>query len=343
MNVAFTLCSNNYLAQAKTLADSFRRYNQNYQFIIGLIDRKKESVDYNIFEPSVIATVEELAIDGFDEMVLNYNIIELCTAAKPFYFKYIFEKYRANNVIYLDPDIMVYDNFGRVEEDLINYSIIVTPHVISPIELDNSYPDENLFLSHGIYNLGFLALSKTAETYLFLDWWAERLKVRAYINLKEGMFTDQLYVNLVPIYFKSVKIEFSVGFNMAYWNLHERKIKKIDGVYKVNGKENLLFFHFSSHNPLSSHIIAKGLSRYTLQTRSDLIGLFKEYDEILVKNRYEYYKNIACYFVETRNEYLHQKEMNWIFSSRRRASIYYIRKWILSEKFILKLKSAVKY
>jgi hypothetical protein len=39
MKVAFTLCSLNYMAQAKTLADSFHEYNPEWHFVIGLVEQ----------------------------------------------------------------------------------------------------------------------------------------------------------------------------------------------------------------------------------------------------------------------------------------------------------------
>ena len=45
MQIVFTLCSINYLAQAKTLGDSVLRHNPGYKFIIGLIDKNHTNVD----------------------------------------------------------------------------------------------------------------------------------------------------------------------------------------------------------------------------------------------------------------------------------------------------------
>ena len=39
MKIAFTLCSINYLAQAKTLGDSLLTHNPEYTFIVGLVDK----------------------------------------------------------------------------------------------------------------------------------------------------------------------------------------------------------------------------------------------------------------------------------------------------------------
>ena len=48
--IAFTICSNNYLAQAKTLGDSFLEFHPDWKFIIGLCDEFDSSFDYSAFD-----------------------------------------------------------------------------------------------------------------------------------------------------------------------------------------------------------------------------------------------------------------------------------------------------
>ncbi len=89
MRIAFTLCSNNYLAQAKTLGDSLIEHNPDYEFVIGLVDRKRDDVDYDFFRPHGIIEIEEIGIPKFAELGKRYGIIELNTAVKPFLFQHL--------------------------------------------------------------------------------------------------------------------------------------------------------------------------------------------------------------------------------------------------------------
>ncbi|MFR9166884.1 MAG: hypothetical protein ACLVKO_11960 [Dysgonomonas sp.] len=165
MKIAFTICSNNYLSQAKTLADSFFKYNDEYKFIIGLCDKKNELIDYSIFSPCEIVEVEELCIENFEWMVYNYNIIELNTATKPYYFQYFLKTYQdIDYIFYLDPDIQVFNSFSILEKELENKDILLTPHITTPLPNDKKVPNENLFLNYGIFNLGFLGLRKSTES-----------------------------------------------------------------------------------------------------------------------------------------------------------------------------------
>src|SRR3989337_3690092 len=99
----FTICSNNYLAQAKTLGDSLLKHNPGYKYEIFLVDKLAAEIDYSFFDPYGIVPIEQVQIEGFDEMFERYNITELNTAVKPFIFNYLFSNNPSlASIIYLD-------------------------------------------------------------------------------------------------------------------------------------------------------------------------------------------------------------------------------------------------
>ena len=300
MILVFTVCSNNYLAQAKTLGDTLLKYNQDFKFVIGLVDRKSDSFDYSKI-PYEIIEVEQIGIPYFDEMVLRYNIVELNTSVKPSYFKYLFRKIDADSIIYLDPDIQVFAPFIDLEKEFESNDIILTPHFFTPIN-DDKWQAEEDFLNSGLYNLGFIALKNTTNSLRMLEWWAERLRTKAYIDFKKGLFTDQIWMNFVPLFFERVKIFFNVGYNVAYWNLHERAIKIIDEIYYVNEKQPLVFFHFASFRPLNPDVISSGQTRFTFNDRPDIVPLFTNYCELVLQNNYKNLVKCSCYYVKIKEE-----------------------------------------
>src|SRR5687768_14781862 len=113
--IIFTLCSNNYLAQAKTLGDSVKEFNPEVHFVIGLVDKLHPEIDYSFFEPFEIVPFDTIGYD-FSEMINEYNIVEFNTAVKPFYIEFFFKKYSSQNLklCYLDPDIEIFDSFANV-------------------------------------------------------------------------------------------------------------------------------------------------------------------------------------------------------------------------------------
>ena len=218
----FTICSNNYLAQAKVLGDSLQKVNPNYNFKIFLCDKFDAAINYNTIGHEVIE-IESFAPE-ISDLAEKYHIIELNTAMKPRVIEFLFEYLKAEKVVYLDPDIFVNHSLSELENYLDHYSILLTPHVNTPIPLDGMQPSESLFLNYGIYNLGFIALQNDENSNALVKWWKNTTYTQGFVSVCNGLFVDQLPMNLAPLFFKGVKILREMGYNMAPWNLHERKL-----------------------------------------------------------------------------------------------------------------------
>src|SRR5678816_754382 len=128
MVIAFTVCSNNYLPMARILGDSLLRHNPNIQFVIGLVDLPDPGIDYLEFAPFEVLPAHEIGIPDFDGMVLNYSIVELNTAVKPFYFSHLFKRHLDHDdlkVCYFDPDISVYAPLDPIVESLSTSTVLL--------------------------------------------------------------------------------------------------------------------------------------------------------------------------------------------------------------------------
>ena len=239
MKIIFTICSNNYLAQAKALGDSILQTNPDYHFFIGLVDTLSPEINYEIEIGHPIILINELNILDFDSLWKKYNIIELNTCVKPFYLEYFTKKYPdLTHLMYFDPDTFIFGSLADIETELNNNKeIILTPHILSPIPLDDKSPSENIFLNYGIYNLGFIGIKNPKNNLSFFKWWGERTYKIGYNKVAQGLFVDQLWMNLTPLYFDNTVISKNFGLNMAPWNLHERFITKShDQILTVNNK-----------------------------------------------------------------------------------------------------------
>jgi hypothetical protein len=298
-NIAFTICSINYLSQAKTLGESLLKHNPHYQFFIGLTDKIAESeIDPNLLPKFPIVEVHELDIQGFADMYDRYNITELNTAVKPFFLSYFYEKHpNAKTVSYFDPDIEVFQPFTALDESLAKYSLVLTPHSLSPYP-DGLNPKERDLLNTGVFNLGFIGTSRSETTTEFLNWWQQKLRYECYIDLANGMFVDQLWVNFAPIFWENVFILRHLGYNMAYWNLHERQLSDANNQYWVNKTEPLVFFHYSGFNPTKPEHISKYQNRYEFANRPDISTLFENYGQTLSANQFEFFQQFRCAYMK---------------------------------------------
>ena len=296
--IAFTICSANYLAQALALGNSLLLHNPSYHFLIGLVDEIDEAYPIVHSTNYTLIPIKQIGIPNFNEFCAQYNITELNTAVKPFYFSYLFEKNEAvESIVYLDPDIFVYHSFEVLEKHLMSNQIVLTPHITKPIN-DNKYPTETDFLNAGIYNLGFIALKRGNESLALINWWKERLTHLCKIDFENGLFVDQLWLNFATLFYKEVFVLDNPGYNMAYWNLQERSLSKNDaGAHVVNSEHPLVFYHFSGYDLHKQYAISKYQNRFSFSDRKDLTPLFDKYHQDVMSYGFDAFAAIPCKYV----------------------------------------------
>lgn len=299
MTLAFTLCSINYLAQAQTLGQSLQKTNPDVEFVIGLVDRlAKVNLEVDKIPPFQLLEIDKIGMNCLDEMCEIYDITELNTAVKPFYFDYFLKnRPEIQNIIYFDPDIIVFDNLQPLKDKLDIYSIVLTPHITTPIN-DKFETREIDHLNTGLYNLGFVAISRSKASTEMINWWMERLKKDCRIDLCNGLFVDQHWMIFVPIFFKNhVFVDKYAGYNVAYWNLHERTVSQKQGKFFVNDVP-LIFFHFSGYGINKPDEVSKYQNRSNFENRKDIVPLFEYYAQQLRHNFNDYYSQFPCYYIK---------------------------------------------
>jgi len=183
-------------------------------------------------------------------------------------------------IMYLDPDIEIFTPLDDIFALAREHSIVLTPHSTHAYPRDGLRLDESDIMGAGMYNLGFLALGSGCMD--FLDWWAERLRRECIIDPSRMRFTDQRWIDFVPSLFRHYILK-DPGCNVAYWNLHGRKVIWTGDHYEVNG-EPLRFYHFSGYDPLAPHLISRHmgiLPRSLLSEEPAVARLCAEYSRKL--------------------------------------------------------------
>ena len=300
MKAAFTIATSDYLAQAKTAGDSLLAVNPEYVFFIMLLDKVEEKFDTSFFKPLIIIEVGNIGIPYLNEMVNRYTLFELSNAIKPFCAEYLFRNY--NTVLYFDSDILVYDSFSTIDHLLQQHEILLCPHTFTPIPNDGFDLSDRGLLNSGVYNAGFFALINSYESVRFLSWWKEHLRTECLVQFENGLFVDQIWLNLVPVYFKNVGMIEHLGYNVASWNLHERILVSKNGKYFVNDEFPLIFFHFSGYNFNQPEMLSKFQNRYSFDTREDVHPLFKDYRKRVINNNFNEFSLIPCYYSQLKKE-----------------------------------------
>ena len=284
-NVACTIVSKNYIAYAKTWAKSMRDSNPGIKLYVLIVDRVSDT-DTFLHDPNYeTIAVEDLGIERFESISFKYSILELNTNVKPAFLIHLIKNKGADNVLYFDPDIYVFENLDFIYAELKDAAYALTPHILFPIE-DTMRPSEQDHLRTGIFNLGFIAVSSAPDALELLAWWSRKCLHLAYNDNRDGLFVDQKWLDLAPALFPRLKIIRDEGCNVAYWNLQERRIEPSStaGRYRVNKKAALTFFHFSGLVLEDLNCISKHQDRLTLHERPELTSLFRQYADRLIQN-----------------------------------------------------------
>lgn len=243
--VVFTSLSRLYLPKARIFAESLKKFHPDWEYHILINDAWPDAKDApELNNVDLVVPIRELPIDNIHPWVFSMDAEELCCASRPYYFKELLNA-GYEKVFFFDPDIQVFAPLDPLTELLQSHSILLTPHIDTPAKTDAEILYSELsVLAHGVFNLGFLAAANNEQGNAVIDFWKHRLTRYCLKEHAKGLWTDQKWFNLVPLYFDGVHVLRHQGCNVASWNISSRPISVRDGTIFA-GRDPLLFFHFS--------------------------------------------------------------------------------------------------
>ena len=172
---AFTSITLNYLPKARVLARSLKRIHPEIIFHLLLAEATADDYlsDRDPFDE--ITLVTELGIEDLERWIFAHNVVEICTAVKGLYLNKILIRDNCEAVLYFDPDIVLLARLDALIARFDQGAILLTPHQLKPEEhLDAILDNEVCSLRHGVFNLGFLGVKRSAEGIEFARWWQRR-------------------------------------------------------------------------------------------------------------------------------------------------------------------------
>ncbi len=280
MDVIFTIVSRNYAAQAATLMESVAIAEPKARRIVVASDGPIP------FLEKFAEVIEASSLDApYVPMSVYYDALELNTALKPYVFRKLLTEPGVTSATYLDPDIYVFRPLERVREGLARAQLVLTPHLTRPL-LGQAMPHDHTILRSGSYNLGFCSARAEPRTVQLMDWWAERCEFECRVDMKEGLFTDQRWMDLAPGFVDSLDVVREPVLNLAYWNLEGRTLDRNAEGWTVDG-EPLQFFHYSGFDPARPDILSKHQDRIGVAPGSPLAELLKDYAAAMLRNGHE--------------------------------------------------------
>jgi hypothetical protein len=259
---AYTSFSYSYLNRARVWARTMRRQHGDWILWAVITDKEPEGFKFDLSQEPFdrMITAEDIFGEETESWLFGHDVVEACTAVKGRALQHIMAQPDAEKVLYFDPDTAVFNSMAPIVDMLDDYSIVLTPHQVDPEPAENRIAimdNEMASLQYGVFNLGFVAVANDAEARRFAAWWADRLHDWCHDRLDIGVFVDQKWCNLVPCFFNRVKVVRDPGYNVASWNLSQRKFSfDADGCLLVNGQP-LRFFHFTKLGPIGDAMTSR--------------------------------------------------------------------------------------
>jgi len=255
-----TIVTANYLHFALALNESLNRFRETHTYVL-VVD---VDVVNHIFHSTLPSTIKILYLSDINKtetsnsIVYKYNGLnnnnELRWTLKPILLKFLLSTYE--KVLYLDCDLFFCSDFRFLYDELSSCNFLLTPHWrnIDP-NIASNY--ENLhfhkLFQEGIFNAGFIGVSRGGEN--ILDWWTNVCEYKCEKKRAEGLYDDQKYLDVIPIYFNKVKILQHRGCNISTWNFVEcARSESANGKVMINEIYDLVFIHFN--NLLEEDIIS---------------------------------------------------------------------------------------
>ena len=254
----FTICSCNYFHHAITLMESLAATGATENRFVILVDEHYDPSQF-VHQAFQTVPVQELGIHEERRLFFKYTVLELNTAVKPFIFQFLFDR-GFEQVVYLDPDIFVYQPLARIWNHLHCHDAVVTPHITSPL-VDGYRPEDLDILRSGVFNLGLLGLRRSPDTRAFVAWWSDKLRDHCIVAPDRGIFVDQSWCDLIPAFVEHTVIDRGHDLNVAYWNLAHRRIILRNDVPFI-GDTPIVFFHFSGLVVSQPPILSKHETRF---------------------------------------------------------------------------------
>jgi len=281
--VAATIAAKRHLSLARVLANSFREHHPEIPFFVLLADEVDGRFDPSK-EPFQILHLGDLAIPDPARFRFHYRQQELTYAATPYLLAHLLQR-GFTSACFFKQESLVLSHLSPILERLAGHSILLAPHLLTPLTGDDRHQRELSILQSGVYNVGFLGVTETETTRAFLGWWQDRLYHYCRHDVSQGMHYEQRWLDLVPAFFEDVHILRHPGFNVGHWNLPERSIREAGNQFWVEN-EVCRFFRFSGFDPDQPQAVTRYSSRLPMAGIGVAATLFARYREMLEEAGY---------------------------------------------------------
>lgn len=253
----------NYISQGKYAIESAKRHNPDYTTIL-LTDSDTDHnlVDIQLSPRDILIPMENWLIVGRVAIVA-----------------YALEFLNFDTVIFLDGDTYTYNDYLDLQQQADAHSIVVIPHITMPLPNDDKFPQNRIISLSGNYNTGVWAASQTGLS--FIKWWTLQTATYPVTMPEAGLVNEQGWLRFAGDFNDNIKIFRHPGYNVAYWNIKQRTLEKIDNIYYIDNKK-LAIMHFSGLNQsLKPEQMSIFQNRYLLEKNDLAYEIYNNYYKLI--------------------------------------------------------------
>lgn len=187
---------------------------------------------------------------------------------------YIFNNFDVDLLFYTDADMAFWSNPQEMINVIGNYSLMVVDHGFEPPRA-------------GVrFNVGILGYRNDTQCKDFLLWWKDScIKWCKWTTLSNGMCADQGYLNIIhdePNKFKNTLSCPHPGINMGPWSIAKHIITKDDNKLIVDGRYNLICYHYHEFRMINNMNYYPTGWAHTLSDRN---LIYEPYFKLIQKSR----------------------------------------------------------
>jgi hypothetical protein len=230
---------------ARVIAQSLRRWNPGVPCFVLLAD---EPGDEAAEEPFELLVAADLGISGFERLAFRSEREELSYALTPHLLRHLLRRDELDAVVFLKQESLVVGDLAPIVRPLTSAAVVLTPHLLDPLEGPDAIERELLVSCAGIFNGGVLGVAASDPGPAFLDWWAGRIGERCVHDLAAGIHYEQRWLDHVPSLFDRVHVLRDPVANVGHWNMRERRVELAGDQVLVDGRPGSVV-RFSGYEP----------------------------------------------------------------------------------------------
>jgi hypothetical protein len=271
---ACTIVDKRHLPLARVLAQSFLAHHPEIPFYTLLADELVAGIDPDA-GPGHMLPWSAMPSPWREQLPMRHRQPELSYAATALLLGHLLDS-GFRRIVFLKQETLVLGPIDTLFDALDRHSLVLTPHLLDPLESDDATARELNVLQSGVFNGGVVGVSATAPGRRFIEWWRDRCAVECRHAIGEGLHYEQRWLDFGPVFVDDCLILRDPAYNVGHWNLPERRVTIAGDQVSVEGHPCRVF-RFSGYSPDAPDVITKYSSRLSPHALGAAWSVFERY------------------------------------------------------------------